>query len=56
MKKKDFLIEEELLKLILLNIADLLTGFLVLYTNNKMKSLNSRQNPKKENKLNKLES
>ena len=55
-EKKDFLIEEELLKLILLNVADLLTGFLVLYTNNKMKSLNSRQNPKKENKLNKLES
>ena len=32
-----FALEEELLKLILLNISDLLAGFLVLYTNIKMK-------------------
>ena len=54
--KNDFIVEEELMKLILLNVADLLTGFLVLYTHFKMKSLNIRQKPKKENRLKKLES
>ena len=46
-------IEEELLKLIKLNIADLLTGFLVLYTRNSMKSLNKKKNIKKINIKNK---
>ena len=54
--KEDFIVEEELLKLMLLNIADLLTGFLVLYTNYKMKSLEASRNEKKEeNKEKKLE-
>ena len=54
--KEDFIVEEELLKLMLLNIADLLTGFLVLYTNYRMKSLEASRNEKKEeNKEKKLE-
>ena len=55
-EENKFIVEEELMKLILLNVADLLTGFLVLYTHFKMKSLNIRQKPKKENRLKKLES
>ena len=49
---EDFPLEEELFKLILLNTADLLTGFLVLYTNIIMKSLKKKNEiPKKIEKL-----
>ena len=49
-----FNIEEELFNLIKLNIADLLTGFLVLYTRNSLKSLNKKKKIKKiKNKKNK---
>ena len=44
-----FVLEEELLRLILLNISDLLSGFLVLYTNIKMKPL-IKKKEKKDNK------
>ena len=54
-EKDDFIIEEELVKLILLNIADLLTGFLVLYTNNLMKFSKSDSNPKKESQIKKID-
>ena len=45
---KNFAFEEELLKFILLNISDLLSGFLVLYTNIKMKPF--KRKPKKVSK------
>ena len=54
-KKINFKKEEELMKLFLLNIADLLTGFLVLYTKKTMKVLDSSKNLRKESKANKLE-
>ena len=54
-KKINFKKEEELMKLFLLNIADLLTGFLVLYTKKTMKVLDSSKNHRKESKANKLE-
>ena len=48
---KEFnIIEEELLKLFFLNIADLLTGFLVLYTKKKMRSSNPEKNLKQKNR------
>ena len=48
---KEFnIVEEELLKLIFLNIADLLTGFLVLYTKKKMRSSDPEKNPKQKNR------
>ena len=49
-KEESYIIEEELLKLILLNIADLLTGFLVLYTKKKMRSSDPEINLKKKSK------
>ena len=63
-KKHDFLdnstdyfaFEEELLKLILLNISDLLAGFLVLYTKIIMKPLKKKEKTKIEKKLTNLES
>ena len=54
-EKDDFIIEEELVKLILLNLADLLTGFLVLYTKIIMKFSKHDSNPKKENQIKKIE-
>ena len=54
-KKINFKKEEELMKLFLLNIADLLTGFLVLYTKKTMKVPDSSKNLRKESKANKLE-
>ena len=50
-KKEDFIVEEELLKLILLNIADLLTGFLVLYTKRKMRFSSERSHKKEKQNL-----
>ena len=50
-----FPLEEELFKLILLNIADLLTGFLVLYTNIIMKSLKTKKKNEIPKKIEKLE-
>ena len=50
-----FPLEEELFKLILLNIADLLTGFLVLYTNIIMKSLKTKKKNELPKKIEKLE-
>ena len=41
--KEDFALEEELFNLILLNIADLLQGFLVLYTNMIMKPFTKKE-------------
>ena len=49
-EKENYIIEEELLRLILLNIADLLTGFLVLYTKKKMRSSDPEKIIKKKNK------
>ena len=52
--KENFIIENELLSLICLNLADLLAGFLVLYTKVKMKSLIFKKSEKltKINKIN----
>ena len=52
---EDFAFEEELLKLILLNISDLLTGFLVLYTKIIMKPFKKRKKTKILQKLTSLE-
>ena len=52
---EDFPLEEELLKLILLNIADLLTGFLVLYTYIIMRSLKTKKKNEVSKKIEKLE-
>ena len=53
---EDFAFEEELLKLILLNISDLLAGFLVLYTKIIMKPFKKRKKTKILQKLTSLES
>ena len=49
-EERKYKIEEELLQLILLNIADLLTGFLVLYTKTKMRSSDPEINITNKNK------
>ena len=49
-------LEEELLNLILLNISDLLVGFLVLYTKIKMKPLKKKKKKKEYKKAKKLDS
>ena len=54
--KKEFAFEEELLKIIYLNISDLLIGFLVLYTEINMKLIVKRKETKKPKKTNTLES
>ena len=53
---EDFVFEEELLKLILLNISDLLAGFLLLYTKIIMKPFKKRKKTKILQKLTSLES
>ena len=53
---EDFVFEEELIKLILLNISDLLSGFLVLYTKIIMKSFKKRKKTKIIQKITSLES
>ena len=52
--KENFIIENELLSLICLNLADLLAGFLVLYTKVKMKSLTFNKKNEKKIKINKI--
>ena len=54
--KEDFSIEEELFNLVLLNISDLLTGILVLYTKIAMKPLRKNEERKKDKKKNILKS
>ena len=52
---EDFSLEEELLNLILLNISDLLNGFLVLYTNIKMKPLKKKKHKIENKNIKKLD-